>query len=100
MRIIASHLFYSLSLTTLATFASVCHAAKEEPKNMYANTHDKTMSAMFDAREKDWRNGAVVYQVLVDRFAPPEDLEDRKHFYAAPKILRTWDEVPKRGQYR
>jgi cyclomaltodextrinase len=30
---------------------------------------------VYEARERDWRNGAIVYQVLVDRFAPSADLE-------------------------
>ena len=33
-------------------------------------------ASVYEAREKDWRNGAIVYQVLVDRFAPPADLAE------------------------
>jgi cyclomaltodextrinase len=54
---------------------------------------------VFDRRARDWRNGAVVYQVLVDRFAPPEDLAAKAHLYPAPKVLRRWDEVPVTGHY-
>jgi cyclomaltodextrinase / maltogenic alpha-amylase / neopullulanase len=53
----------------------------------------------FAERAKDWRNGAVVYQVLVDRFAPSANLAAKQHLYPAPKTLRTWNEVPKAGTY-
>jgi cyclomaltodextrinase / maltogenic alpha-amylase / neopullulanase len=53
----------------------------------------------FEDRERDWRNGAIVYQVLPDRFAPPADLEAKRHLYPPPKVLRRWDETPKRGIY-
>lgn len=36
-------------------------------------------------REQDWRNGAIVYQVLFDRFAPSARLEEKKSVYPAPK---------------
>lgn len=50
-------------------------------------------------REQDWRNGAIVYQVLVDRFAPSLDLENKKNLYKYPKTLKTWNELPKRGKF-
>jgi glycosidase len=53
----------------------------------------------YEDRERDWRNGAVVYQVLVDRFAPPADLEAKRALYPAPKVLRSWTETPKPGPY-
>ena len=53
----------------------------------------------FAAREKDFRNGAIVYQVLVDRFAPSENLEAKKALYQDPKILRSWHELPKPGPF-
>ncbi len=65
----------------------------------YANELDKASEAAFQAREKDWRNGAVVYQVIVDRFVPSANLEAKKSLYAAPKALRNWNEVPTRGKY-
>jgi glycosidase len=65
----------------------------------FANHFDRELAGVFERREADWRNGAVVYQVLVDRFAPPEDLEAKRHLYPAPKRLRAWDEVPTRGEY-
>ncbi|MFT3893725.1 MAG: glycoside hydrolase family 13 protein [Anaerolineales bacterium] len=53
----------------------------------------------FANREKDWRNGAIVYQVLVDRFAPPADLDSKRGLYPAPKRLRDWSEEAKKGGY-
>ncbi len=53
----------------------------------------------YELREQDWRNGALVYQVLVDRFAPSEDLEAKKHLYQAPRTLRPWSETPQKGIY-
>lgn len=52
---------------------------------------------VFEAREKDWRNGAVIYQILIDRFVPSANLSAKKHLYPTPKILREWHELPKRG---
>jgi glycosidase len=65
----------------------------------FANRFDRELAGVFERREADWRNGAVVYQVLVDRFAPPADLEAKRHLYPAPKQLRGWDEIPVRGEY-
>ena len=65
----------------------------------YANRFDRAVAGIYEAREADWRNGAVVYQVLVDRFAPSADLAAKQHLYPAPKRLRSWDEVPAKGKY-
>ena len=56
-------------------------------------------AGVYEDRERDWRNGAVVYQVLVDRFAPPADLDAKRALYPAPKRLRAWTEIPKPGPY-
>ena len=53
----------------------------------------------FANREKDWRNGAIVYQVLVDRFAPSTRLDAKRELYPAPKVLRDWSEEPRPGSY-
>ncbi len=53
----------------------------------------------FVQREQDWRNGAIVYQVLVDRFAPSANLDAKRHLYPAPKVLRDWSEVPTTGTF-
>lgn len=65
----------------------------------YANRFDLELQGVFETREKDWRNGAVVYQVLVDRFAPSADLATKRHLYPAPKTLRGWHETPVKGRY-
>ena len=65
----------------------------------YANRFDIELQGVFETRERDWRNGAVVYQVLVDRFAPAADLAAKRHLYPAPRTLHAWDEVPGKGRY-
>ena len=65
----------------------------------YASVADRAVAGRFERREADWRVGAVVYQVIVDRFAPPADLEAKRHLYPAPKTLRSWDETPVQGSY-
>lgn len=52
---------------------------------------------VYTRREKDWRNGAIIYQVLVDRFAPSGDLERKKNLYTSPRQLHSWDEQPQSG---
>lgn len=69
------------------------------PSGVYGNAFDRELTGVFERREADWRNGAVVYQVLVDRFAPSADLEAKRHLYPAPKTLRPWEEVPTKGEY-
>lgn len=58
-----------------------------------------SQAGVFENREADWRNGAVVYQVIVDRFAPAAQLEAKRALYPAPKRLRAWHEVPAPGPY-
>jgi glycosidase len=65
----------------------------------YANDRDLASAGKFAAREADWRCGAIVYQVLVDRFVPPKDLEAKRALYPAPKQLRSWDETPRKGTF-
>jgi glycosidase len=60
-------------------------------------THDDPET--FTKREHDWRNGAIVYQVLVDRFAPSPQLDAKRELYPSPKVLRDWSETPKAGRY-
>ncbi|MEP6504817.1 MAG: alpha-amylase family glycosyl hydrolase [Betaproteobacteria bacterium] len=64
-----------------------------------ANVFDQAVAGVFEARELDWRNGAVVYQVHVDRFAPPADLEAKRALYPAPKKLHPWTDLPTHGRY-
>lgn len=65
----------------------------------HANRTDRARAGVYEARERDWRNGAVVYQVLVDRFAPSADLQAKRDRYPAPKRLRAWHEVPRAGHF-
>ncbi|HEX5682392.1 MAG TPA: alpha-amylase family glycosyl hydrolase [Ideonella sp.] len=93
-----------LFLTTLALAAATAVAAPVNPKAApkaapKANRFDAALAGTFEAREKDWRNGAVVYQVLVDRFAPSANLDAKRYLYPAPKVLRKWDELPRAGKY-
>jgi glycosidase len=53
----------------------------------------------YEDRERDWRNGAIVYQIIVDRFAPSANLEAKRALYPAPKRLRDWSEAPTPGPY-
>jgi len=56
-------------------------------------------TARYAARAADWRNGAVIYQVLVDRFAPAANLAAKAHLYPAPKVLKAWSDTPRGGPY-
>ena len=60
---------------------------------------DRARLQEFREREADWRNGAVVYQIFVDRFAPSQRLESKRSLYAAPRRLRSWEEKPVAGSY-
>lgn len=64
-----------------------------------ANRFDAASAGVHEAREADWRVGAVVYQVLPDRFAPSADLDAKRHLYPSPKVLKHWDETPAPGRY-
>lgn len=81
-----AHRLPTLPLALLLLCCSTAQAAQPTPS-----------SATFDAREKDWRNGAIVYQILVDRFVPSDNLTAKKHLYPAPKVLRNWQDLPQRG---
>ena len=56
-------------------------------------------TSVYDRRADDWRNGAIVYQVIVDRFVPSSDLEAKRALYPPPKTLRAWTDVPTAGTY-
>jgi glycosidase len=58
-----------------------------------------TADSPFFQRERDWRNGAIVYQVIVDRFVPSANLQAKRTLYPAPKVLRDWSEPAKAGVY-
>jgi cyclomaltodextrinase len=65
----------------------------------YANRYDRARAEVLANRAADWRNGAVVYQIFVDRFAPGADPAKKRDHYAPPRRLRDWDEPPVRGEY-
>lgn len=67
--------------------------------NEWANQYDRQRAPVLAEREADWRNGAIVYQVFVDRFAPAANLEAKRHLYPKPKRLRRWTETPKAGKF-
>ncbi|MGH8030726.1 MAG: alpha-amylase family glycosyl hydrolase [Arenimonas sp.] len=91
---------HSHSLATLLAFAlHASSAAATAPPTPRANATDLTVASTYESRESDWRNGAIVYQVLVDRFAPAADLDAKRALYPAPKRLRNWNELPTRGTY-
>jgi glycosidase len=79
-----------------ALLLPVCPSPAQSP---HANVYDRARAAEWQARAQDWRNGALVYQVIVDRFAPAADLDAKRSLYPAPKRLRSWDETPTRGTY-
>ncbi|MBT9488907.1 MAG: glycoside hydrolase family 13 protein [Rubrivivax sp.] len=87
-----------------AAAASATLTANAQPVATHVNTpagnrFDEAAAGVYAQREADWRNGALVYQVLPDRFAPAADLDAKRHLYPAPKVLRRWDELPQRGTY-
>lgn len=86
-------------MRVLPLLAAALFAAMTADAAPPANAYDAQVKGVYEKREADWRNGAIVYQVLPDRFAPPADLEAKRHLYPAPKVLRRWDESPKRGTY-
>ncbi len=55
--------------------------------------------ATFESRAKDWRMGAVIYQVFPDRFAPSANLPSKQELYTSPRKLRTWTETPHSSRY-
>lgn len=79
--------------------AAAFQAMAQTTPGPYANRFDRELATRLAAREKDWRIGAVVYQVLVDRYAPSARLEAKRALYPAPKRLRDWRELPARGSY-
>lgn len=65
----------------------------------FAHAADRALEPVLARRAADWRIGPVVYQVLVDRFAPPADLDAKRHLYPAPRTLHGWDEQPVQGTH-
>jgi glycosidase len=59
----------------------------------------ENQAKVFAEREGDWRNGNIIYQVLIDRFAPSERLDTKRGLYPSPKVLKDWSQTPSRGTY-
>jgi glycosidase len=76
---------------------SIFVQTQSSPQSMYANEYDLRCGTIMAQREADWRNGAVVYQIIVDRFAPAQNLEAKRELYDKPRRLREWHEAPERG---
>ena len=57
-----------------------------------------SMSNM-ESRAKDWRNGAIIYQIFVDRFVPPSNPAAKAKFYLEPRHFKNWNELPKGGHF-
>lgn len=88
------------ALAAAAAFAALAASAQTaKPMNAHANRYDQAVAGRYEQREADWRNGPIVYQVLVDRFAPSASLDAKRALYPAPKVLRGWNEEPRRGSY-
>ncbi len=88
------------ALTAGAASAALVAASAQSLKagGLYASVKDEALGPVMAARDADWRIGPVVYQVLVDRFAPSENLDAKRHLYAEPRLLRDWSEEPARGE--
>lgn len=54
---------------------------------------------LYDERLKNPNMGRIVYQVIVDRFVPAENLADKQSLYAYPRTLKQWHELPKGGSF-
>jgi cyclomaltodextrinase / maltogenic alpha-amylase / neopullulanase len=56
------------------------------------------MDSRFLRRKQDWRVGKIVYQVFVDRFAPPLDLASKRNRYQPWQALQPWHALPLPGK--
>jgi len=88
-----------LLATTLAGCTTTNPRTSMTASGPNASIHDQQRAAVPAAREADWRNGAIVYQVIVDRFAPPANLDAKRNLYPPPKRLREWTDRPTAGDY-
>ncbi len=60
---------------------------------------EPALESPYILREKDWRNGSIVYQVIVDRFKESDNIDAKKDLYAYPRQLRNWSETPCQGDF-
>lgn len=48
---------------------------------------------------RPWQTGCIAYQILVDRFAPPDDYAAKSRLLVKPARLRKWSALPEKGKY-
>jgi glycosidase len=96
---LCQRLIFPAAITATLAATLISSSAHAATGTQHMNKFDRELANTFEAREKDWRNGAIVYQVLVDRFVPSAKLNEKKALYPAPKTLRAWTDVPQRGTY-
>lgn len=88
-----------LQLMTYFLLPHVSFGGTEMPDPRLMNDHDLTREREMKTRAADWRNGNIVYQVLVDRFVPSASLSRKRKLYSAPRKIRDWSELPTKGTY-
>ena len=85
--------------SAIACAVFITPAISQDTGPVYGSQHDEALRGVFASREQDWRNGPIVYQVLVDRFVPPANLDAKRALYPAPKVLHRWSDEARRGRY-
>lgn len=93
--VVSSAGFAAASLSPLPVLAAPA-ASAAQPASTSARAR---ATSAYDIRAKDWRNGAVVYQVIVDRFVPAADVGAKQALYPPPKVLHAWSDLPHPGTY-
>lgn len=93
-------LMMTATLTVAAEGLAQINDVLEAPVGRWANERDRELAGVLARREADWRVGPIVYQVFVDRFAPPTSkrLEAKRHFYEPPRSLAPWNQTPVIGK--
>ena len=70
---------------------------KAQKADQYHTEQDSVRLSLMKRRERDWRNGPILYQVFVDRFAPSDRLPEKAEHYQSPRQLYSWSELPVYG---
>lgn len=83
----------------LKTMVSSTAEGSSKPRACAQQEKEQCLAAEMKQRDSDWRIGSVVYQVFVDRFVPPADLdlETTRALFPEPCALRAWSERPQKG---
>jgi glycosidase len=84
--------------TTILCILCFVMADGSPSQTTYMTESDRSLGKVMTSRAEDWRNGAIVYQVFVDRFAPSAHLEKKRDLYAPPRVLHAWTDVPVPGR--